>query len=185
MPGCIFAPYFDSDQGATLFAAVHRVFGASNVSKLLQNIPVHKRLDAAVTICYEAQARLRDPVYGCVMTLQAELSYLQGHLATLESPLSQSTTLPCAISLTDDVPSGVSDASSTYDLSSLFDPMPQNTWATQQRPMGANQYVGGGPSHINSGAGGGNGDLQTLAREFLDRHRSPPIAASSTQSLSK
>lgn len=66
VPGCIFAPYFDSEQGAAHFAAVHKVFGASNVSKLLLHIPVHKRLDAVVTICYEAQARLRDPVYGCV-----------------------------------------------------------------------------------------------------------------------
>lgn len=66
MAGCIFAPYFDSEQGAAHFAAVHKVFGASNVSKLLLHIPVHKRLDAVVTICYEAQARLRDPVYGCV-----------------------------------------------------------------------------------------------------------------------
>lgn len=64
--GCIFAPYFDSEQGAAHFAAVHKVFGASNVSKLLLHIPAHKRLDAVVTICYEAQARLRDPVYGCV-----------------------------------------------------------------------------------------------------------------------
>ena len=64
--GCIFAPYFDSEQGAAHFAAVHKVFGASNVSKLLLQIPPHKRLDAVVTICYEAQARLRDPVYGCV-----------------------------------------------------------------------------------------------------------------------
>ena len=64
--GCIFAPYFDSEQGAAHFAAVHKVFGASNVSKLLLHIPVHKRLDAVVTVCYEAQARLRDPVYGCV-----------------------------------------------------------------------------------------------------------------------
>ncbi|CAA6666847.1 unnamed protein product [Spirodela intermedia] len=64
--GCIFAPYFDSEQGAAHFAAVHKVFGASNASKLLLHIPAHKRLDAVVTICYEAQARLRDPVYGCV-----------------------------------------------------------------------------------------------------------------------
>lgn len=64
--GCIFAPYFDSEQGAAHFAAVHKVFGASNVSKLLLHIPVHKRLDAVLTICFEAQARLRDPVYGCV-----------------------------------------------------------------------------------------------------------------------
>lgn len=76
--GCIFAPYFDSEQGAAHFAAVHKVFGASNVSKLLLHIPVHKRLDAVVTICYEAQARLRDPVYGCVahiFALQQQVQY--------------------------------------------------------------------------------------------------------------
>lgn len=63
---CIFAPYFDQEQGAAHFAAVHRVFGASNVSKLLNHLPEDKRVDAVITVCYEAQARLRDPVYGCV-----------------------------------------------------------------------------------------------------------------------
>jgi hypothetical protein len=29
---CIFAPYFGTDQGAESFAAMHKVFGASNVS---------------------------------------------------------------------------------------------------------------------------------------------------------
>jgi hypothetical protein len=55
------------------------VFGASNVSKLLLQIPSHKRLDAVVTICYEAQARLRDPVYGCVahiFALQQQVLYI-------------------------------------------------------------------------------------------------------------
>lgn len=69
--GCIFAPHFGSDQGAARFAAVHKVFGASNVSKLLMHIPVNRRHDAVVTISYEAQARLSDPVYGCVSTIIA------------------------------------------------------------------------------------------------------------------
>lgn len=69
--GCIFAPHFGSDQGAARFAAVHKVFGASNVSKLLHHIPVNRRHDAVVTISYEAQARLSDPVYGCVSTILA------------------------------------------------------------------------------------------------------------------
>lgn len=74
--GCVFAPYFDSDQGTAHFAAVHKVFGASNASKLLAGIPPHKRLDAVVTLCYEALARVRDPVYGCVahiFTLQQQV----------------------------------------------------------------------------------------------------------------
>lgn len=69
--GCIFAPHFGSDQGAARFAAVHKVFGASNVSKLLLHIPENRRNDAVLTISYEAQARLSDPVYGCVSTILA------------------------------------------------------------------------------------------------------------------
>ncbi|XP_042387861.1 LOB domain-containing protein 18-like, partial [Zingiber officinale] len=78
--GCIFAPYFDSEQGAAHFAAVHKVFGASNVSKLLLHIPADKRLDAVVTICYEAQAHLRDPVYSCIahiFALQQQVCNIQ------------------------------------------------------------------------------------------------------------
>ncbi|CAI8613018.1 unnamed protein product [Vicia faba] len=91
---CIFAPYFESSgQGSAHFAAIHKVFGASNASKLLTRIPVHKRLDAVVTLCYEALARATDPVYGCVahifslqqqvVELQAELAYVQARLSIL------------------------------------------------------------------------------------------------------
>ena len=65
--GCVFAPYFLSEQGTEGFCAVHKVFGASNVSKLLSRIGLHEqRQHAVLTIQYEAQARLLDPVYGCV-----------------------------------------------------------------------------------------------------------------------
>ncbi|CAH8265967.1 unnamed protein product [Arabidopsis lyrata] len=64
--GCIFAPCFDPEQGTARFAAVHKVFGASNASMILLRLPLHKRLDAVVTLCYEAMARLRGPVYGSV-----------------------------------------------------------------------------------------------------------------------
>ncbi|XP_050934958.1 LOB domain-containing protein 18 [Cucumis melo] len=200
VPGCIFAPYFDSEQGAAHFAAVHKVFGASNVSKLLLHIPVHKRLDAVVTICYEAQARLRDPVYGCVahifalqqqvVSLQAELTYLQAHLATLELPSppnppppppppSFPAQPPLSIS---DLPSA-SSLPATYDLSSLFDPMAQPAWAMQQQRLDHRQFAGGGGG---SSTAPGEGDLQALARELLLRHGAPPCSdASSPQSLSK
>jgi LOB domain-containing protein 16 len=67
----VFAPYFSTDQGAARFAAIHKVFGASNASKLLSHLPVADRCEAVVTITYEAQARLRDPVYGCVAQIFA------------------------------------------------------------------------------------------------------------------
>ncbi|XP_009347043.2 LOB domain-containing protein 18 [Pyrus x bretschneideri] len=199
VPGCIFAPYFDSEQGAAHFAAVHKVFGASNVSKLLLHIPVHKRLDAVVTICYEAQARLRDPVYGCVahifalqqqvVNLQAELSYLQAHLATMElpsppppppPPSAAALITPPQFSISD-LPSAVSSMPASYDLSSLFEPMVMQPWAIQQRalhdPRHHHQF-GGGSSGPGSPAGGGGGDLQSLARELLHRHSSSPSPGS-------
>ncbi|KAE8668845.1 LOB domain-containing protein 20 [Hibiscus syriacus] len=88
--GCIFAPHFGSDQGAAKFAAVHKVFGASNVSKLLLHIPANRRHDAVITISYEAQARLSDPVYGCVSTifsLQQQVASLQAELAMVQNQL--------------------------------------------------------------------------------------------------
>lgn len=205
--GCIFAPYFDSEQGAAHFAAVHKVFGASNVSKLLMHIPVHKRMDAVVTICYEAQARLRDPVYGClshifalqqqVLNLQAEISYLQAHLATLEVPTPpplplppQSMMAPPHLSITD-LPSS-SSIPAAYDLSSMFDPMVQaSNWPMmQQRQMEPSHHVLNDrrPSHGSSSPGSGGDDLQALAHELLQGHGTahmPCNEPSSSSSLSK
>ncbi|KAJ4955359.1 hypothetical protein NE237_012142 [Protea cynaroides] len=175
--GCIFAPYFDTEQGATNFAAVHKVFGASNVSKLLMHLPVHKRLDAVITICFEAQSRIRDPVYGCVghivnlhqqlVNLQAELSYLQAQLATLQLP-SPTPLLPPPTLLTPpshsvpNLPARPSMQAGSFDLSTLFDPQVQPTpWTLQEQLMELRQY-----------SGGGGGDLQALARELLQRHGS-------------
>ncbi|KAM5556471.1 LOB domain-containing protein 33-like [Rosa sericea] len=83
---CVFAPYFCYDQAATHFSAVHKVFGASNVSKLLLHLPVQHRSDAALTMSYEAIARMRDPIYGCVsqiFALQQQVAYLQEEIETL------------------------------------------------------------------------------------------------------
>ncbi|KAJ7972679.1 putative LOB domain-containing protein [Quillaja saponaria] len=89
---CIFAPYFCSEQGPARFAAIHKVFGASNVSKLLLHIPAHDRCEAVVTIAYEAQARIRDPVYGCVshiFALQQQVACLQAQLMQRKAQLAQ------------------------------------------------------------------------------------------------
>ncbi|CAH9096867.1 unnamed protein product [Cuscuta europaea] len=196
VPGCIFAPYFDSEQGAAHFAAVHKVFGASNVSKLLLHIPVHKRPDAVVTICYEAQARLRDPVYGCVaqiftlqqqvVNLQAELAYIHGQLATVEVPAPppvpmhpshphQSVLMPSPALNPADLPTGASVLPSTYDLSPLFDPMAHQAWPGHQRQLDPRHLFGhsvprtAGVDMPSSSAGGG--DLQAVARELMNRRR--------------
>nr|GMD22225.1 LOB domain-containing protein 16-like [Ipomoea batatas] len=66
VPSCVFMPYFCSDDGPANFAAIHKVFGASNVSKLLLQLPVQQRFPSVFSIAIEAQARMEDPIYGCV-----------------------------------------------------------------------------------------------------------------------
>ncbi|CAL5353314.1 unnamed protein product [Camellia sinensis] len=79
---CILLPYFPPSEPEK-FVAVHKVFGASNVCKMLQEVPVDDREDAVTSMVYEAKARLRDPVYGCVgfvSSLQNQLLHLQSEL---------------------------------------------------------------------------------------------------------
>ncbi|XP_030535454.1 LOB domain-containing protein 18-like [Rhodamnia argentea] len=196
IPGCVFAPYFDSEQGAAHFAAVHKVFGASNASKLLLNIPAHRRPDAVVAICYEAQARLRDPVYGCVahifalqqqvMNLQAELSYLQAHLGPLELPTQSPPSLlpmqlpvpPHSLSIADlPIPFASLSMPAPYDVSSPFDPTTHpSPWAAGtllRRTVDPRQFSGG--SSLPSTMGEGDGDLRALTSELLGTQCPPQL----------
>ncbi|XP_023752363.1 protein LATERAL ORGAN BOUNDARIES [Lactuca sativa] len=82
MPGCIFAPYFPPEEPQK-FANVHKIFGASNVTKLLNDLLPHQREDAVNSLAYEAEARVRDPVYGCV----GAISFLQRQVDRLQKEL--------------------------------------------------------------------------------------------------
>ncbi|CAM0872647.1 unnamed protein product [Alopecurus aequalis] len=87
--GCMLAPYFPPTDPAK-FTTAHRVFGASNIIKLLQDLPESSRADAVSSMVYEAEARLRDPVYGCagaVCRLQKEANELKVHLARAQADL--------------------------------------------------------------------------------------------------
>ncbi|OVA20785.1 hypothetical protein BVC80_887g76 [Macleaya cordata] len=82
LSGCIFAPYFPPEEPQK-FANVHKIFGASNVTKLLNELPTHQREDAVNSLAYEAEARIKDPVYGCVgaiSVLQKQVHQLQEEL---------------------------------------------------------------------------------------------------------
>lgn len=113
---CPFSPYF-SPHEPHKFAAVHKVFGASNVSKLLmviinslllfrmkfpidlklirliinlQEVGESQRADAANSLVYEANLRLRDPVYGCmgaIVTLQQQMQSLQAELNAVRAEI--------------------------------------------------------------------------------------------------
>ncbi|CAI8585964.1 unnamed protein product [Vicia faba] len=86
---CPFSPYF-SPHEPQKFAAVHKVFGASNVSKLLLEVPEGQRADAANSMVYEANLRLRDPVYGCmgaISSLQQQVQSLQAELHAVRTEI--------------------------------------------------------------------------------------------------
>ncbi|XP_059457714.1 LOB domain-containing protein 1-like [Corylus avellana] len=86
---CILAPYFPPTEPFK-FTIAHRVFGASNISKFLQELPESQRADAVSSMVYEANARIRDPVYGCagaISQLQKQVSDLQGQLAKTQAEL--------------------------------------------------------------------------------------------------
>ncbi|XP_004490703.1 LOB domain-containing protein 15 isoform X2 [Cicer arietinum] len=86
---CPFSPYF-SPHEPQKFAAVHKVFGASNVSKLLMEVPEGQRGDAANSMVYEANLRLRDPIYGCmgaISSLQQQVQSLQAELQAIRAEI--------------------------------------------------------------------------------------------------
>ncbi|KAM4117991.1 hypothetical protein ACJW30_02G167800 [Castanea mollissima] len=88
---CVFAPYFPADQPQK-FANVHNVFGASNVAKLLNELNPVQREDAVNSLAYEAEARLSDPVYGCVgiiSILQFKLKQIQINLYNAKQELAR------------------------------------------------------------------------------------------------
>ncbi|KAK1440715.1 hypothetical protein QVD17_06546 [Tagetes erecta] len=90
---CVFAPYFPPDQPQK-FANVHKVYGASNVAKLLNDLAATQREDAVNSLAYEADARLRDPVYGCVgliSLLQRRLKQVQMDLEHAKRELANYT----------------------------------------------------------------------------------------------
>ncbi|GKU96616.1 hypothetical protein SLE2022_030170 [Rubroshorea leprosula] len=79
---CVLAPYFAGDE-IEKFIGVHKVFGASNVIKMIQMVEETKREDTVKALVYEATARLRDPVYGSTRII----FYLQKMVEELKAQL--------------------------------------------------------------------------------------------------
>ncbi|KAL9227121.1 hypothetical protein vseg_002854 [Gypsophila vaccaria] len=101
---CVLAPYFPPTDPMK-FSIAHKVFGASNIIKMLQDLPETQRADAVSSMVYEANARVRDPIYGSagaicqlqrqVSELQAELAKSRAQFVTLQSQHSNLLALFC------------------------------------------------------------------------------------------
>ncbi|KAK9134084.1 hypothetical protein Scep_013612 [Stephania cephalantha] len=86
---CILAPYFPSNNPQR-FSCVHKIFGTSNITRMLEILPVHQRATAANCMYYEAERRVEDPVYGCVKIierLEKEKNEMQRELAKTRSQI--------------------------------------------------------------------------------------------------
>ncbi|CAI0443064.1 unnamed protein product [Linum tenue] len=87
---CLLAPYFPPNNPQR-FESVHKVFGASNVARLLQQVAEDRRAEAADCMAYEASLRVSNPVYGCagmvyqlqeeIMKVQLEIQDVKGKIA--------------------------------------------------------------------------------------------------------
>ncbi|CAH8391958.1 unnamed protein product [Eruca vesicaria subsp. sativa] len=63
---CNCAPFFPATEWEK-FNRVHKIFGVVNVHKILNDLDEHQHHEKAVTaLCYEAEARLNDPICGYV-----------------------------------------------------------------------------------------------------------------------
>ncbi|CAM8985749.1 unnamed protein product [Rhodiola kirilowii] len=128
-PECIFAPYFPPEDPEK-FVKVHKVFGGSNVSKILSDLNPAQREDAAKSLAYEAEARLRDPIYGCV----GFIAHLQQRLKQLNVDL---------INAKEELASYVGQSAATAMASTVFPhPYGQMVYHPQQQQM----IIGNPPS---------------------------------------
>lgn len=81
-PDCPLSPYFPPDQPKR-FANVHKLFGVSNILRLLKHVDPSKREDTVKSIAYEADTREKDPVHGCL----GVITVLQNQVAKLKEEL--------------------------------------------------------------------------------------------------
>ncbi|XP_070018836.1 protein NLP7-like isoform X1 [Nicotiana sylvestris] len=69
-------------------AKVSKFYDRAELQEFLQKLPEHQRGDAVSSMVYEDNARVRDPVYGCVgaiASLQNQVSLLQMQLAVAQA----------------------------------------------------------------------------------------------------
>ncbi|XP_078431617.1 uncharacterized protein LOC144703338 [Wolffia australiana] len=89
VPGCVFAPYFPQEK-MDKFVMVHRVFGASNVGKILSEIAPENGPDAVKSLCNEAKIHIKDPVHGCsgcIRALQGELLWINQKIGVVKAEI--------------------------------------------------------------------------------------------------
>ncbi|CAH8343372.1 unnamed protein product [Eruca vesicaria subsp. sativa] len=74
-PDCLLAPYFPHDRHRQ-FLNAHRLFGVSNITKIIKDLSPPEKDAAMHTIMFQSDARANDPIEGCysiIRKLQYEI----------------------------------------------------------------------------------------------------------------
>ncbi|KAJ4848086.1 hypothetical protein Tsubulata_026727 [Turnera subulata] len=81
-PDCILAPYFPHDRQRQ-FLNAHKLFGVSNITKIIKNLNPPEKDEAMRTIIFQSDVRASDPVGGCyrmIRELQRQIEYSKAEL---------------------------------------------------------------------------------------------------------
>ncbi|KAJ7963179.1 LOB domain protein [Quillaja saponaria] len=87
-PDCILAPYFPHDRQRQ-FLNAHKLFGVSNITKIIRHLNPQDKDVAMRTIIYQSDVRAMDPVGGCFRIIQDLQDQIEYNRAELELVLQQ------------------------------------------------------------------------------------------------
>ncbi|KAK6153592.1 hypothetical protein DH2020_013231 [Rehmannia glutinosa] len=109
---CILAPYFPHDRQRQ-FLNAHRLFGVSNIVKIVRHLDPPAKDHAMRTIIFQSDARAADPVGGCyriirdleqqISLAKAELDIVLHHLALCRAARHQQVVAPMGGAAEDEV----------------------------------------------------------------------------------
>ncbi|CAO2816683.1 unnamed protein product [Amaranthus hypochondriacus] len=88
---CLFAPYFPADN-PQLYKNVHKLFGVAYMTNALRSTDPEFHDDLMASLIYSANARVKDPVHGClgeIQSLHSKIMYAQKELDFLRSQIQQ------------------------------------------------------------------------------------------------
>ncbi|XP_043721228.1 LOB domain-containing protein 22-like [Telopea speciosissima] len=87
-PGCTLAPYFPADQQRQ-FLNAHKLFGVSNILKIIRNLDPSQKDEAMRTMILQADIRANDPVGGCYRLIHELQCQIERDKAQLQLVLHQ------------------------------------------------------------------------------------------------
>ncbi|KAJ4712190.1 putative LOB domain-containing protein [Melia azedarach] len=126
---CPLAPYFPPDQ-PKMFQNAHKLFGVSNILKILKILDSEQKPEAMRSIIYQANIRDKYPVHGCwgiicqlryqIWQAEEELHAVHAQLDVFRQHYQQQIS-----SMTDDVPSQLELGMAPPNALSLFNHNPQ------------------------------------------------------------